>query len=206
MKPPIARVYIIESPKPEEIRTSVFEGRAIAETLRLAGHQSHYWLVVNQEQFVEVLKEIEADLGPLNSQEKIIPFFHISAHGNEDGIALTNDIFISWQVLSRLLWDVGNNTQRINHSGHALAHITMSACKGIHGSKMWEVASDKAPAISLIGPTQDISWTDSLTGWIVFYHLILTKGAHPPDTVQVINNASGVKNGFMLYPAQKEPY
>ncbi len=199
MSQPTARVYIIESPHPCEIRASEMEGRAIAEALQLARHEKKYWLAVDREQLTQVLDEVVTDLGPRKREAEIVPIFHFSAHGNEDGIELTNGDFVSWHDLSDLLWRVGYRTGRINQAGHALAHITMSSCKGVHGKKMFDLSPNKAPAVSLVGPNDDIGWTDSLTAWIVFYHLVLSKAAPPPDVLGIMNQAAGSPAGFALY-------
>ena len=137
------------------------------------------------------IAEIQTHLGPLIVDEKIVPFFHISAHGNERGIGLTNGDFVTWSELRLLLWGIGERTNRIKYDW-ALAHITMSSCKGIYGAEM--LMQGQSPAISLIGSNENLQWSDALTAWIVFYHLVLLKDAQPPAVIDIVNAAAGTNS------------
>lgn len=45
-------------------------------------------------------------------QEKYFPFLHISAHGNENGIQLTDGTFIKWGELKNILTPINKRNQR----------------------------------------------------------------------------------------------
>lgn len=187
---PRSEIFIIESVGRRDLEADRCEGRALTQALSLAGLASSYQAVTNRLELVTALDEIQRRLGPFNREEIVVPMFHLSAHGNTDGIELTEGDFVAWDELRLMLWQVGDKTGRLNKDGHALAHITMSSCKGIYGAQM--IFHPQSPAVSLIGAEEDLSWSDALTAWIVFYHLILVKDYHPGSALPIVNQAAGV--------------
>ena len=98
-----------------------------------------------------------------------VPYFHFSAHGNEGGLGLTSGEFLSWKQLKELLVKFARNTTYISSTDVGLFSVTFSACKGANAQKMFS-ASGAQPCTAIVGPTHNVSWADSLTAFVTFYH------------------------------------
>ncbi|MBW1613999.1 MAG: hypothetical protein JRJ57_08520 [Deltaproteobacteria bacterium] len=70
--------------------------------------------------------------------------------------------------------------------------LSMSACKGIHAYKMFDPREMINPFWSLVGPTSDIEWADSLVAFVVFYHSLIYKRSTILEAVERMNNATGM--------------
>jgi len=208
-------VFVIESPSPEDIRDGRSEGEALSAALRLAQITSHYYRV----QDVKGLGECFADIARATISEKrgghrktvTIPHLHFSSHGNEKGLELTSGEFVPWDGLRIMLLGLGKATGYVGPSGFCLFLATFSTCEGAFASRMFvgepprEFATKLFPAevpkpcIGIVGPAAKVSWSDSLTAFVTFYHLNLTKQVPAQEAVKVMNLAAGLTDAFRCY-------
>jgi hypothetical protein len=124
-----------------------------------------------------------------------IPYFHFSAHGNESGLGLTNGEFVSWADLRELLVNFAEATGYMSEKGVALFTVTLSACKGANARKMLSMPAPQ-PCFAVVGPTHDVSWTDSLTAFITFFHQMIDKDKNAHEAVLAMNQAAGLTDAF----------
>ncbi len=93
-------VYIIESPKPDDLLDDHFEGKLLGEALGLAQIPYSYSLSTSKEMFVRCM-------GPRLFDEilrlRSLPILHLSMHGDQNGIVLTNGECIEWSELAELV-------------------------------------------------------------------------------------------------------
>lgn len=208
-------VFVIESPSPDDVRDGRSEGEALSAALRLAEITSHFYRVHDLTSLGDCFTNI-AELTISQKQQDhlkviTIPHLHFSAHGNEQGLGLTGGEFVPWDGLRILLLSLGKATGYIGPSGFCLFLITLSTCKGAFANRMFgdlphEFASDAfagqvpKPCIGIVGPAEKVSWSDSLTAFITFYHLNLTKHIPAQQAVKVMNQAAGLTDAFRCYP------
>lgn len=197
------RVYIIESPSRQDLIEERKEGKALYESLILADCDVNYKLVANKEEFILSLKFIIEDFFEKKGKWHTMPFIHISAHGDEDGIQLTNGELVNWQDFEIELAKINQKIGflfGLNEYSDFVSRIVLcfSACKGFNGYKIWN-SNQPCPYQCIIGPVVDVDWSDSLTAFITFYHLANFKERSFSEAVKQMNLSAGVEDDFRLY-------
>ncbi len=200
-------VFVIESPAPIDVLDGRTEGETLSAALRLAKITSCYYRVQNVEMlrecFSRILKEIRSQIRFLPGQPPrktfFFPHFHISAHGNEDGLVLTSGEFLSWDALRNLLIEFARHACLVKKDkGFCMFPLALSTCKGAHARKMF-TGEPPQPCLAVVGPLETVLWTDSLTAYVVFYHLHITKEMHVELAVAAMNQAAGLQDVFKCF-------
>jgi hypothetical protein len=172
-------VHIIESPSANDILDGRTEGSALSEILNLAKIPHSYNLVTNLETFSLALS---TRLLEAFNIWKLPPILHLSMHGDEQGVGLTNDTALSWDNLRELLAPLNNEM------GGGLL-ICMSSCFGSNGIKMAMHESTDQPFWALVGNNSSVSWEDAAVAYVTFYHLFF-KGIPVAQCVERMKWAS----------------
>lgn len=162
-------VFIIESLSPDDEGNGRFEGGIISQMLRLHGKEPKYRYVRTRKEFIEAVEQFG---------ESKYRYLHISAHADEDGMCVTNQEEIDFDELSEIL--------RPYLKGRRLF---LSACSMVHD----ELAEEMIPnsgCFSVVGPTEDIRFSDAAIVWSSIYHLLFT------DNTDSINHA-GLKKRLL---------
>jgi len=176
-------VHIIESPSADDIFGGDYEGHILTQALRLIRINSQYYLTVNESNFNKAIGQLHYEI----TENKKIPFLHISAHGNKDGIALTDKTFITWDTLKSILMP-------INDEMHGMLCGCIASCDGYNGYKMAIGSSQKTSFFALIGPTKKIPLTDMAIGFASYYHNFFLKDKSGKYAVNAMKIASGNPN------------
>lgn len=197
------RVYIIESPAPRDLFRNRCEGRALSEALLLAETDVHYRLAANRESFDEAMTFIIEDFHAKSGKSSAMPFIHISAHGDDAGIQLTDGDYFEWD-------DFRSALEKINEKIGYVPFLTLpvsqkisrvalcfSTCDGYNAHKIH--LSDPCPFQFLVGPISKVSWPDSLTAFQVFYHAANCRKTTYAKAVELMNQATGLSNVFQSY-------
>jgi hypothetical protein len=192
-----AFVHIIESPSAADLLTDQIEGRALCGALQIARIPHRYNLASNLETFrlalserlIQAIHEFESD--------RRKPILHLSMHGNEQGVGLTDSSFLSWSDLQRELQPLLNAMQ-----GGLL--ICMSSCFGSSGCRIAMHDSKDHPFWALVGNSSSVEWSDAAIAYITFYHHFF-KGRDIDHCVMNMRVASGDNNFSQLsgYAAKK---
>ncbi len=173
------QVYIIESPSSEDLFDDRKEGELIKRALAIAEIRTTLKMAVDGERFVNALVACGEQL---ISQQFDVPVLHISAHGDEKGIQLTNKESVAWADLEKRLG-------QLNEALGGQLILCMSSCQG---ARAWNMALNHSPrAYSvLVGSEQKPTWTETAIGFAVFYHL-LAVGKTVAEAVDGMNAACG---------------
>lgn len=182
-----AFVHIIESPSDNDLLDGRMEGKALSQAFDLANIPYSYNLVTTNATLKEALT---TKLNQALQTHQKLPILHISMHGNSDGIALTNNEFLSWEDLRTELTPLLNNMQ-----GALL--ICMSSCFGGSGCRMAMHQESDHPFWALVGNSTEALWADAAVAYITFYHSFF-KGLTVQDCVSKMKIASGDLN-FMVF-------
>jgi hypothetical protein len=183
---PGAFVHIIESPSNFDLLDGCSEGRLLGEALKIAEIPFEYSLATDEETLLEA---VEARTIEAVKRFKAFPIFHLSMHGNRDGIQLTSREFITWNRLREILLP----TMRAME-GNQL--ICMSSCGGAHAALMAqnEQLDHTQPNYwALIGHCGSPIWSDAAIAYSTFYHLFF-KGIAIQDCIEAMRIASGDPN------------
>lgn len=172
-------VYIIESPSPDDFLKERCEGRLLTEALRLAEIETVFRTAVDRDCFIDCLYQ---HLAPAVTRAQAYPMVHISAHGNEDGIVLTDGSSVEWRQLRELLLPINTFLQ-----GGLV--ICLSSCSGFAACRM-AMESGDVPFLALVAPRGTPSWGDTAVAYTAFYHRFYN-GATPTEAVAAMKSASG---------------
>lgn len=197
------RVYIIESPSDEDLRNGLIEGKALYKSLRIAECDVVYNLVKSKAEFDSAIDFVIRDCYDKKGKWSAMPFIHISAHGDEDGIQLTNDELIDWADFATLLDKINSAIGFVTHFtdySNNVSRIVLcfSTCKGFNAFKVWN-KTNICPYQCVVGPNTDIDWSDSLTAFITFYHLTNLKQKSFEEAIKQMNLSAGLIDDFKYF-------
>lgn len=197
------RVYIIESPSPEDLYDGRCEGKALSEALRLAETDVTYSLASSRELFERALNFVVEDFFEKSGKWSAMPFVHISAHGDADGIQLTDGDYFEWDDFRETLVKINEQIGFVPHVDKTVSTkisrivLCFSSCEGYNGYKIHAV--DPCPFQFLVGPIAPVTWPDALTAFQVFYHAVNYGGKPFSGAVQLMNTAAGLDSVFQSY-------
>ena len=142
-------VFIIESLEFDDEEEERFEGRILADILRLAGKKPIYYYVRTKRELVAVLDLFE------RSQYR---YLHLSCHGDDESIATTLDDNIGFRELSEIM---NPHLER--------RRLFVSSCDVVND----QLAETLMPSgcLSITGPTQKVGFAEAAILWASFYHL-----------------------------------
>lgn len=108
---------------------------------------------------------------------------HVIAHGNTRGLVIGPTDFVSWR-------DFGTALVPINRALNGQLIVNMTSCKGIHGIKGGDLATDRDPFFGILGVNHDLEFTEALTLNERVYRLWFG-GMAINEIVHEINNTAG---------------
>lgn len=199
-------VIVIESPSPIDILDGRFEGEALSAAIKLANISSLYFRVENHDMLHECFSRLLMYTRPKSQsidgvptlKTLYAPFFHLSAHGNENGLQLTSGEFISWEMLRRHFVEYAYSSGYIDENGVCAFPLTLSTCYGAQAKQMFAFGNPK-PCFVIVGPDATVSWPDALTAFVVFYHLHISKDVLGVEAVTMMNKAAGLDGVFKSF-------
>jgi hypothetical protein len=179
-------VYIIESPSSEDVYNDISEGRRIKELLELQNIPVVLRTVVDYKMYTRaILPDILQAMSMSPFKDKLT-ILHISAHGNDMGIRLTDNRDIRWDELRSIL-------VLINKIMKNRLFLCMSCCKGYSAIQMsMKPDSLDHPCFAFITHTGSPTWSESAIGFASLYHNI-SKGYTVLEAVTRMNAASGME-------------
>jgi hypothetical protein len=105
------KAFIAGSVSPEEFYNRDWEGHVVEEIVRLLGGKTSYRIVLNAKLLCKAIK---------TASENVYDIFHLSCHGSEKGIRLSDKTYMSWGELADCF-------QKADHVPTALV---LSSCVG----------------------------------------------------------------------------
>lgn len=150
-------VFIIESLDPDDEGNGRFEGSIISRILKLHGKSPKYRYVRTREEFEEAV----AQFGRSKYR-----YLHISAHADSEGMCTTNQDEIDFDDLAGMLNKYLNGRR-----------LFLSACSMVHEDLAKEIIPGSG-CLSVIGPREDVYFTDAAILWSSFYHLMFTHNSN----------------------------
>jgi len=177
-------VYIVESPGDRDIYVKRSEGEMLLQALSLLGIPATHRIPVNLVSFsVSVTLDLQKYLK--EQVDELLPIIHISAHGNRNGIQLTDGLLVSWDKLRDLLMPLNKLLD-----GRLL--LCMSSCGGSNACimAMSEDEVGETPFGAVVGHTGETTYSNTAIAYATFYHL-LAKGYSIKKAVEAMKIASG---------------
>jgi len=186
-------VFVIESPSAVDLYHRRGEGEAIRQVVELNGIQCVVKTAICLQAFDACLKfGISA---AMKERPGLLPLLHISAHGNAEGVQLSDGHILAWKDLRTYLYPV-------NEALNNFLVVCMSSCEGYAGIRMAMHLEDKTyPYFALVGCSAKPTWGETAIGYATFYHQ-LWRGEHISSAVNAMRVASGNDSFFLEHATQ----
>lgn len=175
-------VYVIESPNDFDLLNNRTEGNLIKNAVSLDEIPCVVRTATSKETFSWALSDglIEA----IKDLPRRLPILHISAHGNEEGLGLTNGEIVTWNELKDRLIVLNEYFQNE-------LILCMSSCKGLSACRMaMRIEDDQYPFLGMIGNDESPTWSETAIGFATFYHH-LRRGSNINNALNAMKVASG---------------
>lgn len=143
--------YVIESPADKDLFDGTGQSLVMGEICHILRWPCVSRIVTSKPMLKKAFKEIRTD--------SEVVMIHMAAHGNAEGIGLTDGEFIRWDELVE-----------IGHKAFLEKIVVISACESDGSNGLCE-AMRKAgtPAFFVTGTQRLISHEEALTTWPLFY-------------------------------------
>lgn len=175
----IADVFIIESLRLEDERNNRFEGRRLAELLRLSGKNPKYFYFQSKNEIPSLLKLFELSK---------YRYLHVSCHASSTRVCTTNEN-LNYIEFSSLF----NNKLK-------LKRIFFSACE--LGNPLFNemlVAQNNKGMHSIIAPSSEIYFDHAAAIWGAFYVSVFSRN---PDSMNGRDIESRIETLCSLFPVE----
>lgn len=209
---PPYKLFLLESDREEDLQLGLTEGAtegaALSEALKLAQVPNRRFTVVDKNELLECLVCIQREhvqslqTMALTGDPAFICWLHFSCHGNEDGLGLSGGDFLTWGELRSALLGFFFHPA---HASSPMVLISLSACKGVAAGKIMFADPPPYGCSVLVGPNRAVTWADSLTAFVSFYHLTLIKRLTADEAVAGMNHAAGLDGIFHCEHVVRRP-
>jgi len=175
-------VFIAESVSSADFYDGRTDGRAAQEVVRLHQVRSDYRLVLDRKHLKKAVREAaDGDFG----------VFHLSCHGDKDGVRLTDGEDLDWAELAGILKPVAGEGRL----------LVMASCSGGYAGLGAALAEAGAVFGYVFGSTDKtgVRFTHSALAWSVLYNRLI-EGAFTKKGVQAtIDRINGIVAGDFVY-------
>lgn len=183
-------VFVIESPSAVDLYHRRSEGEIIRQAVELNGISCVVKTAINLQAFHACLAVGLAE--QMSIQTGFMPLVHISAHGSNDGIQLSDGYIMPW-------CDLREHLRPVNEALGGSLVVCMSSCEGYSGIRM-AMTNDETPLpfFALIGCSEKPTWGETAVAYATLYHQ-LWRGEYVADAVEAMCIASGNKKFFLQH-------
>ncbi len=175
-------VFIAESNSRDDFYEGRLDGFAANEVLKVRRARTAYRVVLSPDLLMRALND---------AAEGGFDVFHLSCHGNDDGIALSDGSDVPWMALADWL-KVFSSERKI---------IVMSSCLGGHVGFSKALTKKKTKFKVLFGSTasRGISFSESCIAWSILYNELLDGGVGIATLRTAVDKMNLVIPGEFVY-------
>lgn len=195
----LTKVFIIESPSFKDILDNRKEGLALSKILYLAKIDNEVFAVSDIETLEIALDRIARNVLEIRKNLGMVQL-HFSLHGSNEGIALSDKTFIDWYAFYIFIKKFNETIEYIKAPNGILfapTYLIFSVCNGFSAKKIKEF-DETSLYTALIGPVEEIEWSDALLAYSTFYHNIILKKIGLPKAIENMNLVVGLENVFQF--------
>lgn len=184
-------VYAVECPSPEDLYNDHSERDVLYRATALNNVPCVYRVVQTRDLLHKALNQGLPQA--MRQHPGMMPLLHLIGHGRNEGFAISQQEFLSWDELRVALLPVRRIT--------SLLILCMSSCSSFNACLM-AMREDVAevPFYAVVGHVGQPTLADTAVGYTAFYHW-LAKGAHISKAVDAMKAASG-DQGFAIVWAE----
>lgn len=181
-------VFVIESPSAPDLYHRRSEGDIVRQAVELNGIKCVVKTAISATAFDACLKIGLAEA--MASMPGYVPLLHVSAHGDVNGIQLSDGYVMPWTELK-------DHLRPVNTALGGSLVVCMSSCEGYAGIKMaMHLEESDLPYFALIGCGAQPTWGETAVAYATFYHQ-LWRGEYIADAVAAMRVASGNERFFL---------
>ena len=167
------RVFILESPNPLDLLENRGERASLEQVCKLLGHSVSAFLLRDAHELRQTFKYISSIQG--KEKDKTPLFIHLSAHGDENGVAIGRDE-VSWidlasnvqEMYSELCYYHGPVILILSSCGANKQKLTSKLAEGLKKTKEAFIP----PEYVFVFNQDTVSWSDAIVSWTIFYNQV----------------------------------
>jgi hypothetical protein len=187
------RTFVAESVSPEDFYHRHWEGHVVEEIVRLLDGKTSYRIVMNASLLRRAIK---------SASTNAYNIFHLSCHGSEKGIRLSDNTRISWE-------DLAGYFQKVDHIPTALV---LSSCIGGDSGIAHAFEERKQRPQVIFGAEANeekhlLTFPGACISWPILYTVLATRGMTPPAFKDAVNKMNHItSHGFVYRRLSGEKY
>ncbi len=171
-------IWVVDSIPPGELPTAkeLFDDVLTYQNISDPGFNIEYVSIISKSDLFACLERIYQVLRTTGA----IPLIHFETHGNREALVLSSGERVTYEELFPAL-------SRINILSQNSLFIAVAACHGAYLGKMM-VDAERSPFWAILGPTQELTAAEVLSGNRAFYNSLLQR-SNWNDALQALRNA-----------------
>lgn len=175
-------VLIAESLDPDDFYNRRLDGYAANEVLRIQDVRSSYRIVLDKRRLQKSIAE---------AADGRFMVYHLSCHGNDDGITLADNCFLPWLEFARLMADYATQDRM----------LVLSCCSGGYVAVTKALVKAGCTFGYVFGSSADtgVGYTDSCLAWSILYSRFVESGFATSELRQTIDKINFVVPGSFVY-------
>ena len=205
---PTGRVFLLESPNALDLLEGTGETTSLSQVCRLFGHDVSSFLIRDKRELDQTLMYISS-VGWRSKRGKLPIFVHISAHGNERGLAFGPDD-VSWVELTAQVVKAFRKLCGGDRPYKGPIVLVVSACGTrsqtlTHYLRMAnrEDMLEWSPEYVFVFEESNVDWRDAVVVWTMFYreapNINFLKESNRGKVRSLLNRLSRAKVGKLRY-------
>jgi len=179
------KVFTAESVSPEDFYDRDWEGHIVEEIVRLLGGKASYRIVLNDELLCRAIK---------TASDNDYDVFHLSCHGSEKGIKLSDKTRISWEELA-------DHFQKAKNLPKAL--ILSSCVGGDSGIARAFTKRKRRPQVIFGAEAKEkkhlLTFPGACISWPILYTVLTTRGMNPTAFKDAVNKMNQITPHRFVY-------
>ena len=179
------KAFIAESVSPEEFYNRYWEGHVVEEIVRLLNGKTSYRVVLNAKLLCKAIK---------TASDNDYDIFHLSCHGDQDGIQLSDQTDISWDHLAECFQDADTLPKAL---------ILSSCVGGDRGIARAFKERKRRPQVIFGAEATDrkrlLTFPGACISWPILYTVLATKGLKLDAFKDAVNKMNNVTPHRFVY-------
>lgn len=175
-------IFIAESVGAADFYTGRTDGRAAQEVIKLHQTRCEYRVVLDRTRLRQAVRD---------AAEGDFDVFHLSCHGDEDGVRLSDGTDLDWGELAKVLQPLADDKKL----------LVMASCSGGYAGLTKALKSSKAVFGYVFGSTAEtgVSFTHSCLAWSVLYNGLIEKKFNRTGIQATVDRINKIATGDFVY-------
>lgn len=176
MSESVGRVFLLESPNPDDLLDGTSEAAPLSQLCSQFGHDFASFFVRDKKELKSTLAYISSlDTGDCNAMPL---FVHLSTHGNGDGLAFGQD-FMEWPEIAKEIIKMFRclTPSDTPYGGPIVLVLSSCGSKDQRLTKLFSRVHKKdklewPPEYVFVFDNEKVEWRDAIVIWALFYRMV----------------------------------